>query len=65
MGFVDIDSLCWELKNVMQNNFNGDVTKENFEKKFKLAKKTLIEDLTDSINQNKITMREEFSLVRG
>lgn len=63
MGFVDIDSMCWELKNVMQNNFNGDVTKENFEEKFKLAKKTLIEDLTDSINQNKITMREEFNLV--
>ncbi len=63
MGFVNIDNLCWELQNVMQNNFNGDVTKENFEEKFKLAKKTLIEDLTDSINQNKITMKKEFNLV--
>lgn len=62
-AFIDINSMCWELENVMKNNFNGDVTKENFEEKFRLAKEILVEDLIDSINQNKITMREEFEIM--
>lgn len=62
MSFVNIDALCWELYNVMNNNFHGDVTRENFEEKFEEAKNILIEDLEDCIKQNKITMINEFDL---
>jgi len=60
--FINTDGLCFELENIMKNNFQGEVTKGNFKSKFAQAKKILLEDLKDSINQNEITMKEEFNI---
>ena len=62
VGYINISSMCWELENVMSNNFNGSVTKENFNSKFEKAKKELIQQLSDAIEDNRPTMREEFGL---
>ena len=63
MGYlVDVNNLCYELYNVMRNNFGGDVDKKNFNSKFKKAKAQILEGIEDTINQNKETMREEFNL---
>ena len=62
MKVVDIDRLCFELYNTIKNNYEGDVTKNNFHKKFEMAKKEILEDVKECINQNKVTMVEEFDL---
>lgn len=63
-GYINIDSLCWELESIMKNNFHGDVTKKNFKSTFNQAKKQILEDLEEVINQNEITMKEEFNIIK-
>lgn len=47
----NLDNLCWELKAVTENNFNGKDL--SLEEKFEEARKVLIEELDDIISQNK------------
>ena len=55
MGYVNIDSLCWEIQAIMNNNYRGTPAQ-----RFSNTKKFLIEHFKDIINQNKVDMINEF-----
>jgi hypothetical protein len=57
---LDLDSLVWEIKSLMQNNYGCEVHKNNFETHFSRAKKDILEAFKDIIEQNKKQVFNEF-----
>ncbi len=52
---LNLDSLCWEMKSLIQNNY-GDLSnlrKEQIEEIFELSKSSILDTFGDIINQNK------------
>lgn len=57
---LDLDSLCFEIKSLMENNYEEGVTDKNVELFFENAKRDILEDFEDTINQNKEDIIKEF-----
>ena len=57
---LNLDSLVWEIKALMQNNFGCQVERNNFETHFFKAKNQILETLKDIIEQNKEDVFNEF-----
>ena len=55
---IDLDNLCWEIKSLMRNNYNG-LDKSNIKRNFTFAKNDILETIRDIINQNKADILEE------
>ena len=49
---LSLDSLCWELKNLIENNY-GDFNKNSLNCNFENAKNDILETFKDIIEQNK------------
>ena len=55
---LDLDSLVWELKSLIQNNY-GCFELKDFDEKFELAKKDILETFKDILEQNKQEVFDE------
>ena len=55
---LDIDSLVWEIKSLMENNY-GQFHKNNMESHFFKAKQDILNSFADIIEQNKEDIFEE------
>lgn len=56
---LDLNSLVWEIKSLMKNNYGEDVTNENKELFFENAKRDILETFKDVIEQNKEEVFDE------
>ena len=57
---LNLDSLCWELKALMKNNYDRGVTKENFDGLFDNAKNDILESFKDIIEDNRPELLNDF-----
>ena len=56
---LSLDSLVWEIKSLMKNNYGEGVTNKNKEIFFNNAKRDILETFKDIIDQNKQVVFEE------
>lgn len=63
MGYLglNLDSLVWEVKGLMRNNYGIEPNEENFKELFDLAKLDILRTMEDIINQNKEEVLNEFN----
>lgn len=57
---VDSGELCRETKLLMENNFGRNVTRENFDELFNLAKEQMLESISETIDENKDEVLKDF-----
>ena len=58
---LNIDSLVWEIKSIMENNFGSNITEDNFNDRFEQTKETIIENFISAIEDNRSVVFEELN----